>query len=82
LSRIKVAADDLVRAVKGAGKNSIIGARVFDVFTGDTVPEGSKSLALEVVLQPRGESFKDAELKAISDRIVASAAKLGAELRG
>jgi phenylalanyl-tRNA synthetase beta chain len=36
---------------------------------------------LEVTLQP-GESFKDEELKAISTRSVAAAAKLGAELRG
>ena len=55
---------------------------MFDVFAGEGVPEGKKSVALEVVLQPREKSFKDAELKAISDAIVAAAAKQGAELRG
>ncbi len=75
-------ASDLVRAVRSADKTSIVAARVFDVFTGEGVPEGRKSLAIEVTLQPQDQSFKDADLKAISDRIVAAAAKQGAELRG
>ena len=77
-----LAASDLVRAVKGADKQSVVAARVFDVFVGQGVPEGKKSVAIEVTLQPGEKSFTDAEIKAISDKIVASAAKQGAELRG
>ncbi len=77
-----LAAGDLVRAVKGADKAAITAVRVFDVFAGAGVPDGRKSLALEVTLQPGETSFKDAELKAISEKIVAAAGKLGAELRG
>ena len=75
-------ASDLVRAVKGADKTNIVDARVFDVFAGQSVPEGKKSVAVEVTLQPIERSYKDADLKAISDAIVANAAKQGAELRG
>lgn len=77
-----LAAGDLVRAVQGADKAVITGVRVFDVFAGAGVPEGHKSLALEVTLQPGEASFKDAELKALAEKVVAAAAKLGAELRG
>jgi len=77
-----LAASDLVRAVKGADKQSIVAARVFDVFVGQGVPEGKKSVAVEVVLQPGEKTFTEVEIKAISDKIVASAAKQGAELRG
>ena len=35
-----------------------------------------------MTLQPGEASFKDADLKAIADRVVAAAGKLGAELRG
>ena len=77
-----LAAADLVRAVKGADKQAIVGARVFDVFAGQGVPEGRKSVAVEVTLQPGEKSFTDAEIKAIADKIVANAAKQGAELRG
>jgi phenylalanyl-tRNA synthetase beta chain len=68
--------------VKGADKANIADARTFDDFRGQGVPEGRKSLALEVVLQPGEKSYTDQDLKGISDRIVAAAAKLGAELRG
>jgi phenylalanyl-tRNA synthetase beta chain len=74
-------AGELLRSVKGADKTSIVGARVFDQFTGTGVPEGQKSLALEVTLQPVDKSFSDADLKGIADRIVATAEKLGANLR-
>jgi phenylalanyl-tRNA synthetase beta chain len=77
-----LAAGDLVRAVQGADKASITGVRVFDVFQGQGVPEGKKSIAVEVTLQPGEASFKDADLKAIAEKVVAAAAKLGGELRG
>ena len=75
-------AGDLLRAVRGADKAAITDARLFDLFAGAGVPEGRKSLAVEVTLQPGEKSFTEAELKAISDSVVAAAAKLGAELRG
>ncbi|APE27632.1 phenylalanine--tRNA ligase subunit beta [Aurantiacibacter gangjinensis] len=77
-----LAAGDLLRSVKGADKANIVDARVFDVFEGQGVPDGKKSLAIEITLQPGEKSFKDEELKAISDAVVAAAAKLDAELRG
>jgi phenylalanyl-tRNA synthetase beta chain len=77
-----LAAGDLVRAVQGADKGFITAVRVFDVFAGQGVPEGKKSIAVEVTLQPGETSFKDADLKAIADKVVAAATKLGGELRG
>jgi phenylalanyl-tRNA synthetase beta chain len=76
-----LAADALLRAVRGAGKEAITGVTLFDRFTGAGVPEGKISLALEVTLQPGDKSFTEADLKAISDRIVAAAEALGASLR-
>jgi phenylalanyl-tRNA synthetase beta chain len=75
-------AGDLLRVVKGADKANVTDARVFDDFRGQGVPEGRKSLAIEVTLQPGEKSYAEEDLKAISDRIVAAAVKLGAELRG
>jgi phenylalanyl-tRNA synthetase beta chain len=81
LVRDDTPADALLRAVRGADKASIADVALFDLFGGAGVPEGLKSLALEVTLQPGEKSFTDEELKAISDRIVAAAAKVGATLR-
>ena len=77
-----LAADMLIRAVRAADKAAITAARVFDVFAGQGVLEGHKSVAVEVLLQPQQKSFTDEELKAIADKIVAAAAKQGAQLRG
>ena len=73
---------DQLRAVRGADKANIVAARVFDDFRGQGVPEGQRSLAIEVTLQPVEKSYDEAALKAIADRIVAAVAKLGGTLRG
>jgi phenylalanyl-tRNA synthetase beta chain len=74
-------AGDLVRAIKGCDKDNIVAASLFDRFAGQGVPEGQVSLAIEVTLQPKDKSYADDELKAISDRVVKAAEKLGAALR-
>jgi len=76
-----VTGDQLVRAVRGADKAAIVDARLFDVFAGAGVEPGHRSLAIEVTLQPGAKSFTDAELKAVSDKVVAAAGKIGASLR-
>ncbi|MHA3840433.1 phenylalanine--tRNA ligase subunit beta [Sphingomonas aestuarii] len=82
LVRSELPAGDLVRAVRGADKAAIVDARLFDLFEGAGVEEGQKSLAIEVTLQPGDKSFTDAELKAVADKVIAAAGKLGAVLRG
>jgi len=76
-----LAADALTRAIAGADKQAIAEVALFDVFTGTGVPEGYTSLGIEVVLQPGEKSFADADLKAIADKVIAAAGKLGAVLR-
>ena len=72
-----LSADALTRAIRGADKAAITAARVFDLFERD----GVRSMAVEVVLQPGDKSFTDADLKAVADKVVAAASKLGAGLR-
>ena len=74
----ELAADALVRAIRGADKAAIGAARVFDRYQ----PAGGElSLAVEVVLQPAEQSFTEAEIAAISAKVIAAAEKLGARLR-
>ena len=78
----KTPAGDLVRPIQGADKALIADARVFDVYQGQGVPEGQKSVAVEVLVQPREKTLTDAEIEALSAKIVAAAAKaVGAKLR-
>ena len=78
---VDLPAGDLVRIVESADKANIVAAHLFDDFRGQGVPDGQKSLAIEVTLQPGEKSYKDDDLKAISDKITAAAAKQGATLR-
>jgi phenylalanyl-tRNA synthetase beta chain len=74
----ELAADSLVRAIRGADKGAIVGVRLFDRFEASD----GLSLAFEVTLQPVEKSFTDEQIGDISKRIVAAADKLGARLRG
>ncbi len=78
----RVTADALLRAARGAERTLIAGVSLFDVFEGDKVPDGMRSMAIEVVFQPRERSLTDAELEAASARVVDAVAKAtGAVLR-
>jgi phenylalanyl-tRNA synthetase beta chain len=75
-------AGELVRPIVAADKQLIADARVFDVYQGPGVPEGAKSVAVEVTIQPRDKTLTDAEIEALTGRIVAAAEKaVGAKLR-
>jgi len=78
-----VAASEVIRAASGADRAFITEVSVFDVFTGQGVPEGKKSLAIEVTLQPREKTLTDAEIESVATKIVAAVTKAtGGELRG
>ena len=77
-----VQAEALVRAVKGADKQLIVDARLFDRFAGSGVGDGQVSLAVTVTLQPVEKTLTDAEIEAVGKAVVAAAGKVGAVLRG
>ncbi|MCA8931716.1 MAG: phenylalanine--tRNA ligase subunit beta, partial [Rhodospirillaceae bacterium] len=78
-----VPADKLVRAAKGADRTLISEVAVFDVYRGPGVPDGKKSLAIEVTLQPVDATLTDAQIEAVGTAVVANVAKqTGGELRG
>ena len=77
-----VPAGDVVRAALGADKKLIVGVNVFDVFAAESLGPGKKSLALEVMLQPREKTLTDQEIEAVAARIIAAVSKAtGGEIR-
>jgi phenylalanyl-tRNA synthetase beta chain len=77
-----VEAEKIVRAARNADKALITGARVFDLYAGKGVAEGKKSIAIAVTLQPVERTLTDAEIEAVSAKIVAQVVKAtGAVLR-
>lgn len=75
-------AEALLKAVRAAEKTLISEVALFDVYSGEGIPDGKKSLAVEVTLQPRGKSLTDAEIEAVGSAIIAAVAKeTGGSLR-
>jgi phenylalanyl-tRNA synthetase beta chain len=71
----KVAAQDVVKAARGADRQMIERVDVFDVYEGKGVPEGKKSLAIAVKLQPKERTLTDAEIEAVAQKIVTAVTK-------
>jgi phenylalanyl-tRNA synthetase beta chain len=77
-----VSADAVLRAARGAERTLIAGVVLFDVYQGDRLAAGKKSLAIEVTFQPRERTLTDAEIEAACQKVVAAVTKAtGATLR-
>jgi len=77
-----VPAGDVARAAAGADKSLIVDVSVFDVFEGDALEVGQKSLAISVRLQPTEQTLTEAEIEDVSDKIMAAVEKAtGGRLR-
>jgi phenylalanyl-tRNA synthetase beta chain len=81
VAKADLPAGDLIRAVAQVDKSLISEVSLFDRYQGQGVADGEVSLGLEVTLQPRERTLTDAEIEAVSTKIIAAAAKLGARLR-
>ncbi|HEX6441962.1 MAG TPA: phenylalanine--tRNA ligase subunit beta [Stellaceae bacterium] len=76
-------AETLLRAARGVDRKLASEIRLFDVYEGKGLPEGKKSLAISVVLQPQEATLTEAEIEAFSKRLVAAVEKAtGGTLRG
>jgi phenylalanyl-tRNA synthetase beta chain len=77
-----VTAGTLLKAARGAEKNLIADVTLFDIYEGQGVPEDHKSVAIDVLLQPRQKTLTDEEIDAISKKIIANVEKAtGGSLR-
>jgi phenylalanyl-tRNA synthetase beta chain len=70
-----VKAADVVRAAQSADRKLIAGVTVFDVYEGEGIAPGKKSIAIAVTLQPRDKTMTDAEIEALAAKIVAEVGK-------
>jgi phenylalanyl-tRNA synthetase beta chain len=76
-------AETLLRAARSVDRKLVSEIRLFDIYEGKGLPEGKKSLAISVVLQPQEATLTDSEIDAFSKRLVAAVEKAtGGTLRG
>lgn len=78
-----ISAEALLKAARGAEKTLISDVTLFDIYEGQGVPEGQKSVAIDVTLQPRQKTLTDEEIDAVAKKIIANVEKAtGGTLRG
>lgn len=78
-----IKAEALLKAARGADKTLIADVTLFDIYVGQGVPDDQKSVAIDVLLQPRQKTLTDEEIDAVAKKIIANVEKAtGGTLRG
>src|SRR6185436_1453040 len=76
-------AGDIVRTAQNVDRKLIAGVGVFDVYEGQGIEAGKKSVAIAVTIQPREKTMTEQEIDALSAKLVAEVSKrTGGVLRG
>jgi len=76
-----VPAQNLQRALRQAAGKRLVAIDLFDVYRGQGVPEGSRSLAFRLRLQESGGTMTDSAIAEVQEACRQAAAKIGAVLR-
>jgi phenylalanyl-tRNA synthetase beta chain len=74
-------AGDVAQAIERAGKGLAADVELFDLYRGESVGEGRKSLAFHVVLQASDKTLGEADGQKFLDRLGRALAEAGGELR-
>ena len=77
-----VPAAEVAQALRSGAGELLESLRLFDVYSGDQVPAGHRSLAFALVVRAPDRTLTAAEATAVRDRAVAATDRLGAVLRG
>ena len=79
----EVVAKDLIKTIKVTGKGLVSDAQIFDVYEGEHIEEGKKSIAISVTYSSDDHTLSDKEITDMENRIKFELTKqFHAELRG
>ena len=65
-----IPAQNVVELVKKVGGNQVVSINLFDVYQGEGVSEGQKSLAISIVVQDLERTLEDKEISVLTDNII------------
>ncbi len=70
-----VPAAEVLAAAKTADRENIADVRIFDLYEGDNLPEGKKSLALTVTFQPKEATYSDQDIETLMQKVIVAVGK-------
>ena len=76
-----VPAERLEKAIRQSAGPLLVGLHLFDVYRGEGIAAGGRSLAFRLRLQAPERNLTDTDVADVRTRVAGAAAKLGAELR-
>ena len=75
-------AQDLIEIISSIDKNLIRSIKIFDIYEGENIPNGKKSIALNVTIQSSEKTLEDSDLEKINKLIITTVeTKSGAKIR-
>ena len=75
-------AQELITVISNIDKKLIKSVKIFDVYQGENIPEGKKSIALNVIIQSSEKTLNDDDLDRITQLIISTVeSKTGAKIR-
>ena len=78
----KIQAQELIEIISKIDKNLIRAVKVFDIYEGENIPEGKKSIALNVTIQSSEKTLNEEDLEKINQLIISTVEKkTGAKIR-
>ena len=77
----EVAASEVVQAISKAGGKLIESIELFDVYEGDKIEEGLKSLAYSIVFRDKERTLSDNDVNPLIDKIIEKLKEKGVDLR-
>jgi len=78
----KYSSGEIITLVKKIDKELIKDVKIFDVYQGDNITTGKKSIAFNVTMQPKDKTLSDYDIEEVSKKIISAVEKTtGAILR-
>ena len=75
-------AQDLIEIISSIDKNIIRSIKIFDIYEGENIPDGKKSIALNVTIQSSEKTLDESDLEKINRLIITAVeTKSGAKIR-
>ena len=78
----KYSSGEIISLVKKIDKELIKNVKIFDVYQGDNIASGKKSIAFNVTLEPKDKTLSEKDIDQVSKKIISTVQKTtGATLR-
>jgi len=78
----KYSSGEIINLVKKIDKKLIKDVKIFDVYHGDNIAVGKKSIAFNVTLEPKDKTISDNDIEEVSKKIISTVQEnTGATLR-